>query len=178
MDFGLENQESSWKSCGWNMCCFRVCFFTALEWILGGFGEVLSILGGCQEGTKTGPKANSSRNFIFWPCWSVLGGILKGFWECFGRVLEGFGWVFGVSGGILDTWGPLSGVFHSIVFTDTYIWMLLRNPAAAGRYSANVLNNSNLKSRFPFLAKTGFSGGFGRQLFRLCSTFFSNIDFS
>ena len=122
MDFGLENQESSWKSCGWNMCCFRVCFFTALEWILGGFGEVLSILGGCQEGTKTGPKANSSRNFIFWPCWSVLGGILKGFWECFGRVLEGFGWVFGVSGGILDTWGPLSGVFH---FWAAFYWVLL-----------------------------------------------------
>ena len=29
-----------------------VCFFTALEWILGGFGEVLSILGGCQEVPK------------------------------------------------------------------------------------------------------------------------------
>ena len=61
------------------------------EWILGGFGEVLGVPGGCQERSETGPKANSNKNLIFNRFWNVSGGVLTGFWEAFGTILEGFG---------------------------------------------------------------------------------------
>ena len=104
MDFGLENQESSWKSCGWNMCCFRVCFFTALEWILGGFGEVLSILGGCQEVPKLVQKRIRAeilffdRAGAFWVAfWRGFGSALAGFWKGLAEFLEclGASWTLG-----------------------------------------------------------------------------------
>ena len=73
------------------MCFCRARFVIDFEWILGGFWEDLGMLGGCQAGTKAGPKANSSRNLIFGWFWKGSGADMRGLRESFGRVLEGFG---------------------------------------------------------------------------------------